>query len=151
MHKLTDVQIEKPITILIDGSGEGIQKDVPGVFVVDTKMCSMQAYYFSDRIFPKTKKLPKYLMDDVLLFYPNCTEENCKEMIKTCRDNAEFSQILGLITVSHGVLSIVRKENKGVKLYFEHPECHMHPNRQSKLADWVLSLHSKYNNNEHTT
>lgn len=147
MYKLSDVKIEKPITFLVDGSGEGIKKDAP-VFIVDTKMCSLQAKYFAEEVFPKTKRIPNYVLNDVGMFYPSCTVKKCEEMIEDCRNNAEFSQILGLITVAHGVLSQAKKMNAGIQIYFEHPECHLHPNRQSVLAEWILSLHTKYSKND---
>jgi hypothetical protein len=145
MNKLSDIEIKSPITLLIDGSGEGIIKDIP-VYVVDETMCKLQGGYYCKEVYPKKRQLAKYVYDDLKMFYPSHDAESFDNLI-TKDGNTEFAHILGLITVAHGVLAVCKKENKSVKMYFENPECHMHPNRQSVLADWFLFLHTKYNLN----
>ena len=137
---LEEIKVQKPITLFVDGSGTGIKKDDKNVFVVDSKMCSMQANYFRSSVYPKTG-MPKYIERDLRIFYP---DHDLDELIKNVHENAEGAQILGLICLVEGFLSYAKKEKKNAPIYLEHPEVHLHPNRQSKLADFFIEMYTKY-------
>lgn len=64
--------------------------------------------------------------------------------IKYCNVSAENCQIIGLIQLIAGSLSAAKKEKKGIRIYLEHPETHLHPSRQLKLIKLINKLKKDY-------
>lgn len=137
----------KKLNLLVDGTGLGIDKDDPNVFIIGAKDCELQAHYWVDiMIKDNHPRLPVYLNDDLKLFYPDVNNDDqfFFELVKNCKSNAEATQIIGLIMLVHGALSMAKKHGKRLNLYLEHPEVHLHPSRQSTLATWLIQTDKKY-------
>lgn len=136
---------QRPLTVLIDGTGSGIDVDNAPVLSITVADCMEQADYFRTTFYEEGK-IPKYIFDDFLIFYRAAIEELPESEQITFVGNlikylqSEARQILGLIILVRGSLSMAAKQNAGLKIYIEHPEAHMHPQRQSAFASWLTTL-----------
>ena len=137
----------KPITILVDGTGLGIAKDDPNVFVVTSEECIIQCDFFRQYCIDHNAIfLPKYLKENLMLFYPKQADDDqfFMELLLNTPNNPEARQIIGMTMLVQGALSMAKSQHKGLRIYLEHPEVHMHPNKQSIIADWIIKMYNKY-------
>lgn len=58
--------------------------------------------------------------------------------------NAGLMQAIGMIQLMAGALNMAKKAGKGIRLYVENPETHMHPEQQCNLADLLVTLLKDY-------
>ena len=131
----------KPITMLVDGSGAGIVNDTPDFIDCTPKEREEQALHFISLNLPK---LPEYMKKYLRIFYEKETDEQLEGLLKFGQHNDEFKQILGLIGMLAGIMSMARRFKKGVRVYIKHPETHLHPKRQSAIASFFTQVQEDF-------
>jgi hypothetical protein len=160
---------QKPFTVLVDRTGAGIAHDSDECIYVTPEQCSIQALYYKNNIFDG-RRIPAYLYRALHYFYNDgrytpkyktdqdvidafikeeITEESPEyiqilNLIKYCDSNSEAQQIIGLIQLIQGPLSIAKKQNVGFKLYLDRPETALHPKRQSAFMSWFTRTCEEY-------
>jgi hypothetical protein len=157
---------EKPLTIMVDGTGNGIWKDDPELFYITPQECSDQAISFLKNHFDG-KRVPAYLYrylsymfldeefikNDKLLLDKfldgTITQQSdsyiyIKNLITYCEANPEARQVIGLIQLISGCLRLAKINNTQLSIYLEHPECSLHPKRCSRAMSLIHHLFEEY-------
>lgn len=165
--KKLNINGSKDFTVFIDGTGDGIAMDDPETVNITTEECKKQALYLIENVFEPSQRIPAYAIRHIVYMYDdtnsNYKYKSVKEVIDAIgsdpehedyklvfnkftygRDNAEFLQILGLLSLIAGTFNMARKENKNVRIYIQHPETHLHPKRQSKAVTFLNALKDEY-------
>lgn len=164
---LAQEQSPRPLVVLVDGTGLGIAKDSEECLYITPEECAMQTAHFVKERF-NGRQIPAYLyryltymfIDDSKWYASDkelmedfnkgiITEEseNYKYvlgLIKWSGANKEASQVIGLIQLIGGSLSMARKEKSGIKLYLEHPETSLHPKRCSRFMSMLDKIRKEY-------
>lgn len=155
------------LTLLIDGTGAGIEKDEEPMLYITPEECRTQAVYYAKHHFNGVQ-IPMYLyrylrymftndenkilseqevLDMIQKGEINEEDDNYKylsNLIKYVSTNAEAAQVIGLIQLTAGALSAASKKDVGIRLYFEHPETHLHPRRQARFVTTLMEIQTDY-------
>ena len=168
-----NAQIDKPLTLIVDGTGCGIAHDAEDVVYVTPAECSTQAKYYCSTLF-NGKNIPAYLYRHLgqLMFdwgyeYKYETDQalaaafesgelsaesdDYKQIcnwFKYIDSNDEVRQIVGLIQLIAGSLNAARKQESGLRLYIDKPETSLHPKRQAGVISTILRLKDEYGYDE---
>lgn len=132
-----------PLTLIVDGTPTraGIAPDDPDTFNILTADREQQAQYFLSLNLP----MPDYLRKYLALVYPKA---DLDALYKNARTNIGARQVIGMIQLIAGALHMAKKAGKGVRLYIEHPETHLHPEQQAGLASMFIALQKDYDPTE---
>ena len=145
LKKVSENLETKPYTILVDGSGSGFVNDDPSLLNVTIAEREIQAMYFLNLGLSMPAYLKKYLM----MLYKD-DEKRIDELYPFAVTNDEMKQCIGMIQLVAGILSAAKKANKGVRLYIEKPETHLHPAKQSAMMSVLVALGKEYGPTETT-
>ena len=135
-----DFQTPGPFTVLVgEPSIRNNAKDQ--VAEISPKDRSQQALYFIKR-FPKL--YPPYLMKWMKIAYgEDKPDEFIHSLIDGAKHNREAQQVIGLIQLFTGALSLAKKMGKMPVLYIIEPETHLHPKRQAAIMDILFQIHKE--------
>ena len=155
----------REITLLIDGSGNGIAHDSASCLYITPAECSTQALYYTKTLFDGIH-VPAYLYrylhymflsEDRTFLYPtdeslikanvdpqSTDYQHIVNLLKNAEHNPEAQQVIGLIQLSGGSLNMAAKQNNSIRLYIQHPETHLHPKRQSMFVTMLMHLKDDY-------
>lgn len=132
--------LNRPLTLLVDGSGNGIAKDEENIFYITSEMCQTQADY---NLFTKGKVwngVEKYMK----MFFKKEVEDGTfdyEKKLSAAKHSPELKQIIGMITILGSVMNMGNKAGgKRVPIYIEHPETHLHPSRQSAFVTFFFEI-----------
>lgn len=156
----------QPFTVIVDGDRQGIINDAENVITMSAEDCYEQARWYAEKF--NGRQIPIDLMRDLLYFYhrdaiPDLSREGvlaavksgdltetspvyleCCNRIRYAASNRSVAQIIGLTMLTRGVLHDGSKTGRGVSIYYEHPESHLHPKDQSALMMWFNQTYAEY-------
>lgn len=156
----------KNFTVLLDQTSSGFMNDDPGTVTIDEETISMTAIQYlqtfdNKRIsFFLVRHLHYMQFGDLEIYKKDVTQcsdyfskdpkgkeeyEKLLNMITYMKHNKESRHLVGLITCLSGVLNLARKEGKPIKVYLEHPESHLHPQKEARLMSMLYKLYEEYN------
>ena len=150
----------KRLTLLVDGTGNGIYNDA-GIVNIAPADCKMQAEYY--KTIHNVNQFPMYLLrylyylfleedykiksnEEVAKIYTEdeTVKQRLNSLVLNCDKNPEAAQCIGLVQLIAGTLSMARRQKAGVRVYIEHPETHLHPKRQSKFTSVLTDIYDEY-------
>ena len=169
LAKIRDNLEMRDFTVLVHTSDVAIAPDYSRVFNVTMEERVFQAKYYLSEIFPKTGKIPLYLLvylyclfeegipyatwidheqplEEIKKQIPNFEEvvERYTKMVKYAEHNLAYLHAIGMIQLLVGTMSQAKKANSSIAIYVEYPETAMHPKQQSRIVGFFTFLKNKY-------
>lgn len=159
------------LRVLIDNTGAGISKDDPLTLVMDAEDRIQQARFFRETVFDG-KKLPGYLFRYLRFMFINTDNQYPDDatvmkafrsgelnfespdyqavvnLVRHSGDNREAAQLIGFIQLFAGTVHQAAKESKSIRLFIDHPETDLHPERAARFMSLYYKLLKEYGGRE---
>lgn len=157
---------DRNFMVLLDQEGVGFEHDDKSMVYITTEECAIQATYYVKSVF-NGKAIPLYLYRYMAYMFLNqelisqdklrkqfedgtIKEDSpgyilIRNLITYCEKNVEAKQLIGLIQLFAGSLNQARKEKKPIKIFLEHPDSYLHPQRTARLMSMFHKIQDEYN------